>query len=170
LHWSLCSKITTIQMAGAIRRRVPVWQLLVVIPNFLIFSCYCTVLPRERDAAEEGSDNADKSTSVDLIKQDLMLHPLVLQKIVNKAPLKDSLWTQVLRNVFFGLAKPGSPSLEHMINIYVECHYIIWRFPKLQNLLKEASLLVIESLKQDSREAQHWACVRKEAFSSEKNE
>ncbi|KAI4988998.1 hypothetical protein ZWY2020_036315 [Hordeum vulgare] len=125
----------------------------------------------ERDAASEDvSDHADKSTAIDLMKQALMLHPLVLSKIVDKAPLKDSSWTQILKNVFFGSAKPGSPSLEHVINIYVERHYIMWRFPELQNLLKEAALLVIESLKQDSREAQDWACVRKEAFSSEKNE
>lgn len=104
------------------------------------------------------------------MKQALMLHPLVLSKIVDKAPLKDSSWTQILKNAFFGSAKPGSPSLEHVINIYVERHYIMWRFPELQNLLKEAALLVIESLKHDSREAKDWACVRKEAFSSEKNE
>ncbi|CAL5082333.1 unnamed protein product [Urochloa decumbens] len=140
-----------------------------LFPNFS-FSLAIARFYLERDAASEGSDHADNSTSVDLMKQALMLHPLVLHKIVDKAPLKDSSWTQILRNVFFGSAKPGSPSLEHMINIYVERHYIMWRFPELQNLLKEAALLVIESLKQDNREAQDWACVRKEAFSSEKNE
>ncbi|KAL6845958.1 hypothetical protein ACP4OV_023406 [Aristida adscensionis] len=141
-----------------------------LFPNFS-FSLAIARFYLERDtASEEGSDHADKLTSVDLMKQALMLHPLVLHKIVDKAPLKDSAWTQILRNVFFGSAKPGSPSLEHMISIYVERHYIMWRFPELQNLLKEAALLVIESLKQDSREAQDWACVRKEAFSSEKNE
>ncbi|TKW34108.1 hypothetical protein SEVIR_2G283000v4 [Setaria viridis] len=140
-----------------------------LFPNFS-FSLAIARFYLERDATSEGSDHADKSTSVDLMKQALMLHPLVLCKIVDKAPLKDSSWTQILRNVFFGSAKPGSPSLEHMINIYVERHYIMWRFPELQNLLKEAALLVIESLKQDNREAQDWACVIKEAFSSEKNE
>jgi len=140
-----------------------------LFPNFS-FSLAIARFYLERDATSEGSDHADKSTSVDLMKQALMLHPLVLRKIVDKAPLKDSSWTQILRNVFFGSAKPGSPSLDHMINIYVERHYIMWRFPELQNLLKEAALLVIESLKQDNREAQDWACVRKEAFSAEKNE
>ncbi|TVU08947.1 hypothetical protein EJB05_42375 [Eragrostis curvula] len=141
-----------------------------LFPNFS-FSLAIARFYLERDASSEGSsDHTDKSSSVDLMKQALMLHPLVLQKIVDKAPLKDSSWTQILRNVFFGSAKPGSPSLEHMINIYVERHYIMWRFPELQNLLKEAALLVIESLKQDSREAQDWSCVRKEVFSSEKNE
>jgi len=140
-----------------------------LFPNFS-FSLAIARFYLERDAASECSDDADKSTSLDLMKQALMLHPMVLRKIVDKAPLKDSSWTQILRNVFFGSAKPGSPSLEHMINIYVERHYIMWRFPELQNLLKEAALLVIESLKQDNREAQDWACLRKEAFSSEKNE
>lgn len=140
-----------------------------LFPNFS-FSLATARFYLERDAASEGSDDADKSTSLDLMKQALMLHPMVLRKIVDKAPLKDSSWTQILRNVFFGSAKPGSPSLEHMINIYVERHYIMWRFPELQNLLKEAALLVIESLKQDNREALDWACVRKEAFSSDKNE
>jgi hypothetical protein len=46
----------------------------------------------------------------------------------------------------------------------------MWRFPELQNLLKEAALLVINSLKQDSREAKDWAGLRNETFSSEKNE
>ncbi|KQJ91014.1 transcription factor 25 [Brachypodium distachyon] len=141
-----------------------------LFPNFS-FSLAIARFYLERDAvSENGSDHADKSTAIDLMKQALMLHPLVLSKIVDKAPLKDSSWTQILRNVFFGSAKPGSPSLEHMISIYVERHYIMWRFPELQNLLKDAALLVIESLKQDSREAQDWVCVRKEAFSSEKNE
>ncbi|CAM0952414.1 unnamed protein product [Alopecurus aequalis] len=141
-----------------------------LFPNF----SYSLAIARfylERDAASEDvSAHADKSTAIDLMKQALMLHPLVLSKIVDKAPLKDSSWTQILKNVFFGSAKPGSPSLEHVINIYVERHYIMWRFPELQNLLKEAALSVIESLKHDSREAKDWACVRKEAFSSEKNE
>lgn len=140
-----------------------------LFPNFS-FSLATARFYLECDAASEGSDDADKSTSLDLMKQALMLHPMMLRKIVDKAPLKDSSWTQILRNVFFGSAKPGSPSLEHMINIYVERHYIMWRFPELQNLLKEAALLVIESLKQDNREALDWACVRKEAFSSDKNE
>ncbi|KAF2917052.1 hypothetical protein DAI22_09g164100 [Oryza sativa Japonica Group] len=141
-----------------------------LFPNFS-FSLAIARFYVERDATNgEASDHSDKSTSVDLMKQALMLHPLVLRKIVDKAPLKDSSWTQILRNVFFGSAKPGSPSLEHMISIYVERHYIMWRFPELQNLLKDAALLVIESLKQDNREAQDWACVRKEAFSSDKNE
>lgn len=139
-----------------------------LFPNFS-FSLAIARFYLERDA-EDVSDHADKSTAVDLMKQALMLHPLVLSKIVDRAPLKDSSWTQILKNAFFGSAKPGSPSLEHVINIYVERHYIMWRFPELQNLLKEAALLVIESLKHDSREAQDWACVRKEAFSSEKNE
>ncbi|CAL9130134.1 unnamed protein product [Musa textilis] len=119
---------------------------------------------------ESSIDHSEKATSKDLMKQALMLHPLVLQKLVAKAPLKDSAWTQILKYSFFGSAKAGSPSLDHLINIYVERSYILWRFPELQALLKDAALLVAESLEQNSSEARDWECVRKEAFSSEKNE
>lgn len=118
----------------------------------------------------ETAVKTEKAASVDLMKQALMLHPSVLQRLVDKAPLKDSAWTQILKNSFFGSAKARGPTLDHLINIYVERNYLIWRFPELQNLLKEAALLVIESLKENSSEAKDWACVRKEAFSSEKNE
>lgn len=123
------------------------------------------------ECSDESSINhSEKATSKDLMKQALMLHPLVLQKLVTKAPLKDSVWTQILKYSFFGSAKAGSPSLDHLINIYVERSYILWRFPELQALLKDAALLVAESLEQNSSEARDWECVRKEAFSSEKNE
>ncbi|XP_072973351.1 uncharacterized protein [Typha angustifolia] len=127
-------------------------------------------LEGDAESSTEGVLQAEKATALDLMKQALMLHPSVLQKLVVKAPLKDSAWTQILRNVYFGCAKAGNPSLEHLINIYVERSYIMWRFPELQNLLKDAALMVGESLKEHSREAQDWSCVRKEAFSSEKNE
>lgn len=142
-----------------------------LFPNFS-YSLAAARFYLERDAAasKEHTAQTEKATSSDLMKQALMLHPLVLQKLVAKAPLKDSVWAQILKNSFFGSAKAGSPSLEHLINIYVERSYLIWRFPELQNLLKEAALLVIESLKQNSSEARDWSCVRKEAFSSEKNE
>ncbi|KAG6539230.1 transcription factor 25-like [Zingiber officinale] len=118
----------------------------------------------------EDDASGDKATSTDLMKQALMLHPLVLQKLVAKAPMKEAVWTQILKHPFFGSAEAGSPSLEHLINIYVERSYILWRFPELQKLLKDAAFLVIESLKENNSEARDWDCVRKEAFSSEKNE
>ncbi|CAA6663946.1 unnamed protein product [Spirodela intermedia] len=85
-------------------------------------------------------------------------------------PLKDQAWTQILNSSFFKSAQAGTPSLEHLISIYVERSYIMWRLPELQGLLKEAALQVVESLKRDGGEAKDWACVRKEAFPSEKNE
>ncbi|XP_068665327.1 uncharacterized protein [Aristolochia californica] len=119
---------------------------------------------------KDGLIEAEKATSVDLMKQALMLHPLVLKKLVEKTPLKEAVWTKILKHVFFGSAKAGSPSLDHLINIYVERNYLLWRFPKLQKLLKEAAHLVIDSINLNSSEARDWDCVRKETFSSEKNE
>ncbi|XP_010912108.1 uncharacterized protein [Elaeis guineensis] len=141
-----------------------------LFPNFSYSLAVARFYLEQDGASKEDTAQTEKATSSDLMKQALMLHPLVLQKLVAKAPLKESVWAQILKNSFFGSAKAGSPSLEHLINIYVERSYLIWRFPELQNLLKEAALLVVESLKQNSSEARDWSCVRKEAFSSEKNE
>ncbi|KAI7740975.1 hypothetical protein M8C21_006886 [Ambrosia artemisiifolia] len=51
-----------------------------------------------------------------------------------------------------------------------EQSYIIWRLPELHNFLKETALSVIEKMEINQSEAQDWACVREEAFASNKNE
>ncbi|PKU71860.1 transcription factor 25 [Dendrobium catenatum] len=142
-----------------------------MFPNFSYSLAFARFfIEHDLSSSSNSTEQTEKASSTDLMKQALMLHPLVLQKLVVKAPLKESLWTQILKNSFFGSAKAGSPTLEHLISIYVERSYLIWRFPELQNLLKEAALQVIESFKASSSEAKDWACVRKEAFSSERNE
>uniref|UniRef100_A0A1D1YA67 Transcription factor 25 n=1 Tax=Anthurium amnicola TaxID=1678845 RepID=A0A1D1YA67_9ARAE len=141
-----------------------------LFPNFSYSLAVCRFYLEREAAAKELVVKSEKSTSNDLMKQALMLHPLVLKKLVAKAPLKDQVWTQILNNSLFKSAQAGNPSLEHLINIYIERSYIMWRLPELQSLLKEAALQVVESLKRDGSEARDWACVRKEVFSSEKNE
>ncbi|KAG0478341.1 hypothetical protein HPP92_013060 [Vanilla planifolia] len=141
-----------------------------MFPNFS-YSLAVSRFYIEHDVlSADSTEMTEKATSTELMKQALMLHPLVLRKLVDKAPLKDSIWSQLINCSFFGSAKAGSPTLEHLISIYVERSYLLWRYPDLQALLKEAALQVIESLKQSSSEAKDWACVRKEAFSSETNE
>lgn len=140
-----------------------------LFPNFSFSLAICR-LYLERASSKEPTGESEKAPASDLMRQALMLHPLVLKKLVAKVPLKDQAWTQILNNSFFKSAQGGTPSLEHLINIYVERSYIMWRLPELQGLLKEAALQVVESLKRDGGEAKDWACVRKEAFPSEKNE
>ncbi|KAL5998067.1 hypothetical protein ACLOJK_009002 [Asimina triloba] len=141
-----------------------------LFPNFSYSLAICRFYLEHEAATRDYSADSEKATSMDLMKQALILHPLVLKKLVAKAPLKDSAWTGILKHTFFECAKPGSPSLEHLISIYVERNYLLWRLPDLQKLLKEAAHLVIESLNLNSSEARDWACVREETFSSEKNE
>lgn len=140
-----------------------------LFPNFSYSLAVCRFY-LECEAASAETADTDKSSSTDLMKQALMLHPSVVKKLVEKAPLKDPAWTQILKHSFFASARAGSPTLDHLINIYVERSYIIWRLPELQNLLKETALLVIDTVKGSSSEVKDWACVRKEAFSSERNE
>lgn len=114
--------------------------------------------------------DTSKSSSLDLMKQALKLHPTVLKKLVDKVPLKDQAWTKILKHSYFRSDESKILSLDHLINIYVERNYLIWRLPDVQKLLRSAADLVIESLEQDGTEAESWLCVRKEAFSAENNQ
>jgi len=140
-----------------------------LFPNFSYSLAICRFY-LEREAGKDDDMNAEKSSSTDLMKQALMLHPSVIKKLVAKVPLKDRTWTEILKHAFFRSDQTGIPSLDHLINIYVERNYLIWRLPDLQKLLSGATKLVIETLENNKSEVKDWACVRKEAFSSEKNE
>ncbi|ESW07343.1 hypothetical protein PHAVU_010G121700 [Phaseolus vulgaris] len=140
-----------------------------LFPNFSYSLAICRFY-LEREACKSDGMNAEKSSSTDLMKQALMLHPSVIKKLVAKVPLKDRTWTDILQHAFFRSDQTGIPSLDHLINIYVERDYLIWRLPDLQKLLSGAAKLVIETLESNKSEVKDWACVRKEAFSSEKNE
>ncbi|KAM1230915.1 hypothetical protein ACFX13_041748 [Malus domestica] len=140
-----------------------------LFPNFSYSLAMCRLYLEKEESSKGAPENA-KSTSADLMKQALMLHPSVLKKLVEKVPLKDKVWAQILKNPYFQADQVGIPSLDHLINIYVERNFLLWRLPDLQDLLRDAAQLVIETLRHDSSEKNDWACVRKEAFSSEKNE
>ncbi|XP_071702498.1 uncharacterized protein [Rutidosis leptorrhynchoides] len=138
-----------------------------LFPNFSFSLAVCRFyLERE----EQLKENETKATSSDLMKQALMLHPSVLKKLVAKVPLKEQVWSKIVNHSFFATDDSGSASLDHLINIYVERSYIIWRLPELSNFLKDSALSVIEKMEINRNEAKDWACVRQEAFSSDKNE
>lgn len=140
-------------------------------PNFSYSLAICRFyLEREERLKETEVKSENKATSSDLMKQALMLHPSVVRKLVVKVPLKEQVWTKIINHSFFGTDQTGSASLDHLINIYVERSYIIWRLPELHNFLKDTALSVIEKMETSRSEARDWACVRKEAFASDKNE
>ncbi|KAF5177488.1 Transcription factor [Thalictrum thalictroides] len=141
-----------------------------LFPNFSYSLAIARLYLERESCTKSTSKENEMATSTDLMKQALMLHPSILKKLVEKAPLKDPAWTKILKHKFFGSAQAGGPSLEHLIDIYVERNYIIWRLPDLQVLLRDAAQLVIGTLDHNGSDAMDWACVRKEAFSSEKNE
>ncbi|XP_022863531.1 transcription factor 25 isoform X2 [Olea europaea var. sylvestris] len=141
-----------------------------LFPNFSISLAVCRFYIQSHEGLKERKMDTGKAAASDLMKQALMLHPSVLKKLVAKVPLKDPAWSTILKHSFFRPGHTGIPSLDHLINIYVERSYILWRLPDLQKFLRDSALMVIETLKDNGREALDWACVRKEAFSSEKNE
>ncbi|XP_027335552.1 transcription factor 25 [Abrus precatorius] len=140
-----------------------------LFPNFSYSLAICRFY-LECDASKDACIDAKKASSSELMKQALMLHPSVIKRLVAKVPLKDRTWTDILKHAFFRSDQTGIPSQDHLINIYVERNYLLWRLPDLQKLLSGAAKLVIETLESNQSELKDWACVRKEAFSSEKNE
>ncbi|XP_061340890.1 uncharacterized protein LOC133287331 isoform X2 [Gastrolobium bilobum] len=140
-----------------------------LFPNFSYSLAICRFY-LEREASKQDSIDSKMASSSDLMKQALMLHPSVIKKLVAKVPLKDRTWTDILKHAFFRSDQTGIPSQDHLINIYVERNYLIWRLPDLQKLLSDAAKLVIETLENNKSEIKDWTCVRKEAFSSEKND
>ncbi|GMH02831.1 hypothetical protein Nepgr_004670 [Nepenthes gracilis] len=140
------------------------------LPNFAYSLAICRFYLEHKESCPGGDLEHGKAASVDLMKQALMLHPSVLKKLVAKVPLKDLAWTNVLKHSFFRSEDTGIPSLDHLIKIYVERSYLVWRLPDLQRLLRVVALMVIQMLKQDASEASTWACARKEAFPSDKNQ
>ncbi|CAI9117709.1 OLC1v1019167C4 [Oldenlandia corymbosa var. corymbosa] len=141
-----------------------------LFPNFSYSLAICRYYLEQKEHTENTEKRSEKASSEDLMKQALMLHPSVLKKLVAKVPLKDQAWTRILENSYFRSEQSGSPSLDHLINLYVERSYLIWRLPELQKLLRDSAHAVIANLKDNKNDAKDWTCVRKEAFSSGKNE
>ncbi|KAJ0053825.1 hypothetical protein Pint_00712 [Pistacia integerrima] len=141
-----------------------------LFPNFSYSLSVCRFYLEREETSQNADIDTGKATSADLMKQALMLHPSVLKKLVAKVPLKDQAWTNILKHTYFHSDQTKIPSLDHLISIYVERSYIIWRLPDLQKLLRDTAQLVIETLEDNKSEAKDWACVREEAFPSEKNE
>lgn len=141
-------------------------------PNMAFSLAICRFFLEREECSGNNNNEIEnqKEASIHLMKQALMLHPPVLKKLVDKVPLKDQAWKNVLKHGFFKSEDTGIPSLDHLIRIYIERSYIIWRLPDVQKLLKDAALSAIETLVHDESEAKTWACARKEAFPSEKNE
>ncbi|XP_024388614.2 uncharacterized protein [Physcomitrium patens] len=156
-----------------------------VLPNFFFSLALAQFhIEATRSSSRSSSDrkqpsqpsSKDEKSSLDLLQQALMLHPTVLRKIVNKAPIKeDAAWTKILSHKHFSDASPGGPTLEHLINIYTERNYLVWRAPDVQAWLKKAAQGVVEAAdraesSKDGGELAFWATVRQETFPPEQNE
>ena len=143
-----------------------------LLPNFSLSSgvarFYLEQQQKEKkDINHDSVAQGEVVSSHSLLRQALMLHPAILRKVVDKAPIKeDSEWGRILKHPHFRKATP----LEHLLKLYVERNYLIWRVPDLQAHLKIAASAVIDAAETDSGELANWDCVRQETFSSESNE
>ncbi|CAH2057699.1 unnamed protein product [Thlaspi arvense] len=142
-----------------------------LFPNFS-YSLAIARVYLEKTESSSSSTHVDtsKSSSLDLMMQALKLHPTVVKKLVDKVPLKDQAWTKILKHSYFRSDQSKNPSLDHLINIYVERSYLIWRLPDVQKLLRSAADIVIKSLEENESEAEDFFRAREEAFPAKYNE
>uniref|UniRef100_A0A1J3CU59 Transcription factor 25 n=1 Tax=Noccaea caerulescens TaxID=107243 RepID=A0A1J3CU59_NOCCA len=140
-----------------------------LLPNFSYSLAIARVYLEKMESSSTHVDTS-KSSSLDLMMQALKLHPTVLKKLVDKVPLKDQAWTKILKHSYFRSDESKNPSLDHLIKIYVERNYLIWRLPDVQKLVGSAADLVIKSLEENKSEAEDFFRAREEAFPAKKNE
>lgn len=120
--------------------------------------------------------SGEEETSRKLLVRALMMHPGFLKKIVEKAPIKeDAAWAKILKHNHFNEVASDSPTLEHLIEIYVARNYLVWRAPDVQAWLKEGAQAVVATADEAATEnggweIANWACVLKEAFPADENE
>ncbi|KAL2651790.1 hypothetical protein R1flu_019918 [Riccia fluitans] len=108
-----------------------------------------------------------KPKAFERLQQALAVHPTVLRKIVDRVPIKgDAKWNEILNDPHFLTATGGGPTLEHLISIYIERNYLLWRAPELQAWLKDAAATLTELAKKRSPEMAKWESVREEVFQS----
>ncbi|KAL3700030.1 hypothetical protein R1sor_018052 [Riccia sorocarpa] len=112
-----------------------------------------------------------KPRAFELLQQALAIHPTVLKKIVDRVPIKgDAEWNEILNHPHFLMATGGGPTLEHLINIYIERNYLLWRVPELQAWLKAAAASLTVLAKKGSPDMAKWGSVRGEVFHAKDNQ
>lgn len=141
-----------------------------LLPNFSYSLAIARVYLEKKTESPSSSLDTSKSSSLDLMMQALKLHPTVLKKLVDKVPLKDQAWAKMLKHYYFRSDQSKNPSLDHLISIYVERNYLIWRLPDVQKLLRSAAELLIKSLDEKESDAEDFLRVKEEAFPAKHNE
>ena len=143
-----------------------------VLPN-LAFSSGLAKWYHERDGgdpAELGEDVSDL-TSSELLRQAIQTHPYAARRLVErlceKGMARSQEWDGLLqRPPFKGASAGGSASLEHLVSLFVERSYELWKDSEIQKCLKSAA-----SACADSPEDEDLRALRMEIFpASEVNE
>eukprot|EP00210_Caulerpa_lentillifera_P006380 g6094.t1 len=103
----------------------------------------------------------------------ILIHPMVIVRLVGK--LKDkgvrfgSEWDAILTNKFFSKADDGgSASLNHLVNLFVERHHMLYKPPEVLEWLKEGCKKALAAKEGGTliqgAAAEDWECVRVNFF------
>lgn len=110
-----------------------------------------------------------REDSIESLTHAILMHPLVIVRLSGK--LKDkgvrfgSDWDRILKNKFFSKSDDGgSASINHLINLFVERHHMLYKPPEMLEWIKEGCQKALEAKEQGSliqgAAAEDWECVR----------
>ena len=127
------------------------------------------------EAPKEVLKDEEECSSHEMLAQAIMAFPFVLVKLLDKLSSKSmismTMWTGVLEHSFFKSgsgSNGGSASLDHLVALFVERQYELWKDSDIQSWMLSA---VNQILEKSSDQAADFQALRSEIFPpSEVNE
>ncbi|GAB4815862.1 hypothetical protein N2152v2_002908 [Parachlorella kessleri] len=109
---------------------------------------------QQQQQGGEGSTAGEAQSSSDLLTKAVLMYPIVVTQLLKKLQEK-------------GTEMGGSPSLGHLVDIFVERQHLLWKAQPVQEWLKAACRRAVEGRGlPDGITAADWACVREQAIPS----
>ena len=144
-------------------------------PNFL-YSVALAKWYQEKDGGGTSGAFSDTS-SAELLSQAISTYPFALKKLLNKLADKGMAtmapWTSVIEKPLFKNSLSGnSASLDHLVSLFVEKHYELWKDSEIQSWMVRAAKSALGAEEDNAGgAAADWRALQGELFPpSEVNE
>eukprot|EP00242_Pyramimonas_sp_CCMP2087_P015100 CAMPEP_0198219544 /NCGR_PEP_ID=MMETSP1445-20131203/74885_1 /TAXON_ID=36898 /ORGANISM="Pyramimonas sp., Strain CCMP2087" /LENGTH=629 /DNA_ID=CAMNT_0043896981 /DNA_START=95 /DNA_END=1981 /DNA_ORIENTATION=- len=116
------------------------------------------------------------SGATEMLREALLLHPSCVNRLIEKLNEKsnavtvDREWTRILALAPFTTKDINSPSLDRLVSIFIERHFLLWRPPEIQAWLKLTCAAIVDEVANsegssgDGGSFSDWAAVCAGAF------
>lgn len=136
------------------------------LPNF----CYNVALAKwylEREGEDDGGEEG--SSSSELLSQAVTTFPVALRKLLDKLQTKSMVtmaqWSGVLEPPLVGKAScDGSSSLEHLVSLFVERNYELYKDSEVQAWALESAKRALAMEDDPEGAAADWKMLKREIF------